>query len=66
MLIDLLSTVSVVSFAEKFKASGDRLDYLILNAGIGAGKFELSPDGYESTYVPALSVSRRISRVNIF
>lgn len=65
MLIDLLSTASVVSFAEKFKASGDRLDYLILNAGIGAGKFELSPDGYESTYVPVSQVSRRIARANM-
>jgi NAD(P)-dependent dehydrogenase (short-subunit alcohol dehydrogenase family) len=51
MLVDLLSTASVVKFVDSFKRSGERLDILVLNAGINNPTFGLSDDGYETKFV---------------
>ncbi|KAF8625040.1 hypothetical protein AX17_006954 [Amanita inopinata Kibby_2008] len=48
LLIDLSKFSSVKSFADKFKAESDRLDYLILSAGIGSNTYEVTADGWES------------------
>jgi WW domain-containing oxidoreductase len=47
---DLCSLASVKRFALEFKSRFDRLDLLILNAGIGNGYYSVSEDGYEATF----------------
>jgi NAD(P)-dependent dehydrogenase (short-subunit alcohol dehydrogenase family) len=53
-LIDQADFSSVKSFAEKFEKQGDRLDYLILNAGIAATAYIPTNDGWESRYQSTL------------
>lgn len=48
--LDLADFDSVRSFALKFLASYDRLDYLILNAGIMACPFRRTKQGFESQF----------------
>jgi len=45
--IDLSSFASVSDFATRFEKDGGRLDYLIMNAGVGLFEYSESPDGYE-------------------
>jgi NAD(P)-dependent dehydrogenase (short-subunit alcohol dehydrogenase family) len=48
--IDLASLASVARAAAEFEARHSRLDVLVNNAGIIAGKRKLSPDGHELTW----------------
>ncbi|CAG0886737.1 unnamed protein product, partial [Darwinula stevensoni] len=48
--LDLASMKSVKEFAENFKAQFQRLDYLILNAGIFMVPFARTEDGFELTF----------------
>jgi NAD(P)-dependent dehydrogenase (short-subunit alcohol dehydrogenase family) len=48
--IDLASLASVARAAAEFKGTHPRLDVLVNNAGIIAGKRKLSPDGHELTW----------------
>jgi len=48
ILIDLKNLDSVHGFAEEFLVKHDRLDFLILNAGIMAPPFSKTRDGFES------------------
>jgi NAD(P)-dependent dehydrogenase (short-subunit alcohol dehydrogenase family) len=48
--IDLASLESVARAAAEFKRKHPRLDVLVNNAGIIAGKRKLSPDGHELTW----------------
>lgn len=48
ILIDLKNLDSVHGFAEEFLVKYDRLDFLILNAGIMATPFSKTKDGFES------------------
>jgi NAD(P)-dependent dehydrogenase (short-subunit alcohol dehydrogenase family) len=48
-LLDLASLDSVRSFASRFTATHDRLDVLINNAGVMAGRRQQTPDGFEWT-----------------
>lgn len=47
MKVDMESFKSVKDFAETVKAEVPILDLLVLNAGIAAIDFQLTPDGYE-------------------
>jgi NAD(P)-dependent dehydrogenase (short-subunit alcohol dehydrogenase family) len=48
ILIDLKNMDSVYGFAEEFLVKYDRLDHLILNAGVMAPPFSKTKDGFES------------------
>ncbi|KDQ09164.1 hypothetical protein BOTBODRAFT_37246 [Botryobasidium botryosum FD-172 SS1] len=48
MLVDLLKLSSVVDFANHLKQNVERLDYLLLNAGIAIPTYQASDDGIES------------------
>jgi retinol dehydrogenase-12 len=48
--IDMASLASVAHAASEFKATHPRLDMLVNNAGIIAGKRRTSPDGHELTW----------------
>ncbi|MBD5634513.1 MAG: SDR family NAD(P)-dependent oxidoreductase [Candidatus Eremiobacteraeota bacterium] len=48
--LDVASLASVCRAAERFATAHERLDVLINNAGIIAGKRSLSPDGHELTW----------------
>lgn len=50
MQLDVSSLASVKNFAEAFKATYDRLDLLVNNAGIMAVPFALTVDGIESQF----------------
>ncbi|KAK4167999.1 putative Dehydrogenase/reductase [Cladorrhinum sp. PSN259] len=47
--LDLCSFESVKSFCKRATKELDRLDVLLLNAGVAMGEFELSEGGYETT-----------------
>lgn len=47
--LDLSVLSSVRAFAHRARTTLSRLDVLISNAGVDAGKFALSPDGWETT-----------------
>lgn len=49
MALDASSYASTSSFAKEYSTRHDRLDILMLNAGISAFKRELTEDGHEST-----------------
>lgn len=49
MAVDTASYASTSQFAKNFSARYTRLDILMLNAGIGSYKRELTVDGHEST-----------------
>ncbi|KAH7882551.1 hypothetical protein F5I97DRAFT_1906004 [Phlebopus sp. FC_14] len=66
-LLDLADFSSVTSFADKFLRESDRLDILVMNAGMATGKYETTTNGWERTYgmilersLPPLIVSSRI------
>jgi NADP-dependent 3-hydroxy acid dehydrogenase YdfG len=48
-IVDLLESESVVQFANGLKRDIDRLDIVMLNAGISTEKYATSPDGWESS-----------------
>ncbi|CAH0548974.1 unnamed protein product [Brassicogethes aeneus] len=48
--IDLTSLSSVVQFANTVKSKYDRLDMLILNAGVFGLPYSKTPDGFETTF----------------
>lgn len=50
MVLDLASLASVRSFAAAFNAAFDRLDTLILNAGVMFPPFGRTVDGFETTF----------------
>lgn len=52
-LIDLTSFQSILGFVDdlKYKFDITRLDALLLNAGMMTPKFQLTKDGWETTYV---------------
>eukprot|EP01113_Clastostelium_recurvatum_P045503 TRINITY_DN7824_c1_g1_i3.p1 TRINITY_DN7824_c1_g1~~TRINITY_DN7824_c1_g1_i3.p1 ORF type:complete len:337 (-),score=34.71 TRINITY_DN7824_c1_g1_i3:76-1086(-) len=47
--LDLADFASVEAFANRFKASGERLDILISNAGVNTRQWSNTKDGFEST-----------------
>ncbi|KAJ7286170.1 hypothetical protein C8J57DRAFT_1461364 [Mycena rebaudengoi] len=57
-IVDLADFGSVRQFADKFEQDGNRLDYLVLNAGVANFKYEPTEDGWEtSLQVNSLSTS---------
>eukprot|EP01062_Namystynia_karyoxenos_P081799 TRINITY_DN906_c0_g1_i1.p1 TRINITY_DN906_c0_g1~~TRINITY_DN906_c0_g1_i1.p1 ORF type:complete len:391 (+),score=132.94 TRINITY_DN906_c0_g1_i1:77-1174(+) len=50
MVLDLGSLASVRAFADKFRKEFDRLDTLVLNAGVMGPPFTLTADGIESQF----------------
>jgi hypothetical protein len=50
MLVDLASFASTIAFAKKF-GNDDRLDILVMNAGVALFAYEQTTDGYETTFV---------------
>ncbi|KAK7583923.1 hypothetical protein V9T40_004886 [Parthenolecanium corni] len=50
MKLNLSSLKSVKEFAETFKSKYNKLDILILNAGVFSPPYWLTEDGYESTF----------------
>lgn len=47
--LDMASFASVKSFAERCKSDLDRLDFVVLNAGVSNDKWSTTSDGYEQT-----------------
>ncbi|KAF9773135.1 hypothetical protein IL306_009097 [Fusarium sp. DS 682] len=50
MKLDTVDYTSVKAFAETFKSKHDKLDLLMLNAGISDINFELAPTGHEKNF----------------
>ncbi len=51
MLCDMSSIASIRSFAKEFRKKYDRLDVLVNNAGAQFSKREVSPEGFERTFM---------------
>ncbi|KAG6835245.1 hypothetical protein H0H93_003570 [Arthromyces matolae] len=48
-LVDLSSFASVIAFVDEVEKEGGRLDIVVANAGMAAGSYRPTSDGYEST-----------------
>jgi len=51
MLCDMSSMASIRSFAKEFRKKYDRLDVLVNNAGAQFSRLEVSPEGFERTFM---------------
>ncbi|KAJ8506930.1 hypothetical protein ON010_g19034 [Phytophthora cinnamomi] len=65
-LLDVSDLSSVQKFADEFKATHDRLDLLINNAGVMAIPYSTTVDGFEPRVVNVSSLAHRSAKLDRF
>lgn len=63
MRLDLAEYESVRNFAEQVRGEVERLDVLLLNAGINRARFEKSPSGHEM-FVDTFLINTRVCKTH--